>query len=210
MVVAEDEAGLPPDWQPLSVEQGFSPGANTVTLYSVSGVSNVPGGETGNEQAALASLNRAAGAMSVPNGNYWFPSYNPERPAGILLMGRGTAGGLAALGWSKEKVKRYLWKHARVPAPALGPRFETWWIVDEAILEDPMPVAMNPEGIRIVVAGGEQSGHMTWMQVGCCPEKLTGAEIELPGNWSELLGEAERDLGPLCAVDGCPLPADRG
>ncbi len=60
-----------------------------------------------------------------------------------------------------------------------------------------MPISMSPKGIRIVVAGGLQSGHMMWMQVGCCPDTLTSAEIKLPANWDELLEKAEEDLGPL-------------
>ncbi len=197
IVFAEDEDGLPSDWQPLSVEQGFPEGSNTVTVYSVSSTTNVPGGEVGNKQSALASLNRAAGTMAVPNGNYWVYPYNPEGAAGILLMASGTAQGLSRFDWSKEKVKAYLWQNSKVAASKLGPHVSAWWIPGDEILEDPMPISMSPRGMKIVVAGGLQSGHMMWLQVGCCPEKLTSEEVKLPANWDDLLVKAEQDLGPV-------------
>lgn len=197
IVLAEDEDSLPSGWQSLSAEQGFPTGSNTVTAYVVSSITNVPGGEVGNNESALASLNRAAGAMAIPNGNYWIAPYNPEGAAGILLFASGTAQGLAKFGWSKEAVKAYLWQNSKVPAPKLGPYVSAWWVPAEGIREDPTPISMSPKGIKIVVAGGLQSGHMMWLQVGCCPEKLTSAEIRLPSNWDDLLDRAEKDLGPV-------------
>jgi len=199
IVFAEDEEGLPDGWEPLNVEQGFLRGSNTVTTYSVASVTNIPGGETGDKEVTLASLNRAAMVMGVPNGNYWFHSYLPEGAAGILIMASGTAQGLSRFGWSKEEVKAYLWENSKIPASRLGPRLPVWWSPCEKIMQDPMPISMSPKGIRIVVAGGLQSGHMMWLQVGCCPEQLTSAEIKLPANWDELLKKAEADLGPVPA-----------
>ena len=37
---AEDEEGLPDGWPPLSVERGFEPGQNTVTLFAGHGCFN--------------------------------------------------------------------------------------------------------------------------------------------------------------------------
>jgi len=196
LVFAEDELGIPESWKALNVEQGFPEDSDTVTLYCVASTTNVPGGETGTEKAAIASLNRAAAFMGTPNGNYWFVTYESGGPPGILLMARGTAQGLAEMGWSKKKVKEYLWEHSKVPASELGPRVNTWWMPSEDMMEDPMPITKSPEEIKIVVAGGEQSGHMMWLEVGCCPTRLTSAEIELPENWNGLLEQALEDLGP--------------
>ena len=195
IVFAEDEAGMPADWTSLGVEQGFPPGINMVTAYAVSSTANVPGGEVGNSQSALASLNRAAAAMGTPNGNYWFHPYNQDGAAGILLMASGTAQGLSRLGWSKDEVKTYLWENSKVPLSKTGPRVSAWWVPSERIIQDPMPIAMNYQGIKIVVAGGLQSGHMMWLQVGCCPEQLITTEVQLPTNWDTLLQKAEEGLG---------------
>lgn len=201
LVFAEDEAGIPETWKPLNVEQGFKAGANTATVYAVSSTTNIPGGETGTETAVKASLNRAAGCMGIPIGNYWFATYQPEGVAGILLMGRRTAEGLSQRGWDKAKVKKYLWERAKVPTSELGPRFEIWWMPPKEILEDPMPIAVDPQGIEIVVAGGKQSGHMMWLQVGCCPKRLVTKKIDLPSNWDELMKDSVGHLGPRMPRD---------
>ncbi len=202
IVFAEDEDNLPSDWEPLSVEQGFPRGSNAVTTYAVAGTTNVLGGESGDKESALISLDLAASFMGIPSGNYFGRSYayNPEGAAGILLMAGGTAQGLSKLGWSKEKVKAYLWENSKVPASKLVQLVQpgkTTSIQFKKILRDPMPISMSPKGIKIVVAGGMQSGHMMWLQVGCCPERLVSAEVKLPARWDGLLKKAEEDLGPL-------------
>ena len=63
----------------------------------------------------------------------------------------------------------------------------------------PMPIAVAPRNIMVVVAGGEQSGHCYWLRghggtYGPCTK-----EIALPSNWDELLGNSEKDLGPIAA-----------
>jgi hypothetical protein len=63
-----------------------------------------------------------------------------------------------------------------------------------------MPISASPKGIKIVVAGGLQSGHLMWLQVGCAAQRPPSAEIKLPVNWQELLNKAEEDLGPLPAT----------
>ena len=66
----------------------------------------------------------------------------------------------------------------------------------EEHVQYPLPIAMGPENIMIVVAGGEQSGHAYLMQVSLSGE-VASKEIMIPGNWDKLLDEAEEDLGPL-------------
>jgi hypothetical protein len=52
----------------------------------------------------------------------------------------------------------------------------------------------------VIVAGGEQSQHGYWMQMGVSGLPTT-AEIKLPAQekWQELMQHAEKDLGPLPA-----------
>jgi hypothetical protein len=75
----------------------------------------------------------------------------------------------------------------------LGPDTSAWWIPDQSIMQDPMPISMDPKGIKIVIAGGLQSGHMMWLQVGCCPGRLISTQVTLPANWDELLKKAKKD-----------------
>ncbi|MFC2006213.1 hypothetical protein ACFLVG_04590 [Chloroflexota bacterium] len=200
IVFAEDEDNLPSDWEPLSVEQGFPQGSNAVTTYAAASTTNIVGGDSGDKKSALISLDQVARFMSIPNENYFGRSYayNPEGAAGILLMAGGTAQGLSKLGWSKEEVKAYLWENSKIPASKLARLVQpgkTSSIHFKKIIQDPMPISVSPKGIKIVVAGGMQSGHMMWLQVGCCPERLVSAEVGLPANWDDLLKKTEKDLG---------------
>ncbi len=197
IVFAEDEEGLPSGWEPLNAEQGFPRGSNTVTIHAVGSTTNIVGGTVGDKASAFEALSLAAAFMAVPSGNYWSIPYNPEGAAGILLMARGTAQGLSRFGWSKEEVKTYLWENSKVPAFKLARVTRQRFEQGPMPMQDPMPISMSPKGIKIVVAGGLQSGHMMWLQVGCCPEQPTSAEIKLPANWGELLKKAEEDLGPV-------------
>ncbi len=205
VVFAEDQDGLPPGWKALSEERGYAAGSNTVTVLPVSSASNLVGTETGTEEQARAALDRYAGFMGAPNGNYYsLGAYNGS--PGILLMARGTAEGLARFGWSKEKIRRYLWETSKIASYKLvgldwlRPDLSQHKLSKADLDQDPMPVTRYPENIIIVVAGGAQSGHGYWMQVGCCTEGPTSSQIRLPDNWRSLMAEAEKDLGP-CIPD---------
>ena len=97
-------------------------------------------------------------------------------------------------------MKAYLWEKSKIPEfPAIRKDLATYvkeGKLSQECVQFPMPFAVSPENIMIVVAGGDQAGHGYWMQVGYGGKPLT-AKIELPPNWEELLEKAERDLGPL-------------
>lgn len=65
---------------------------------------------------------------------------------------------------------------------------------------EPWPIAIKPDNLMIVVAGGKQSGHGYWMRMGCCPTQPISTEIELPNNWESLIKKAEDDLGQLPTI----------
>ncbi|MFC2047969.1 hypothetical protein ACFLSK_00870 [Chloroflexota bacterium] len=202
IVFAEDEDGLPSDWEPLNVSHfGYPRGTNTVVLHPVSGTNNVNGTSVGTAETALSTLHIFAAMMGVPNWNYFQRGF--DGAPGILLMARGTAQGLAKFGWSKEKVQAFLWENSKVPWSMIknaGPPDRIKGIIElqkpYLSMNEPWPVTSKPENIMIIVAGGEQSLHGYWMQIGTS-EKPTCKEIKLPPNWDELLNKAEKDLGPL-------------
>ena len=115
LVFAEDEAGLPPDWRPLSVERGLSPGANAVTVLATSGATEVWEGAALNEREAMHTLFDFAGSMRVPYGGYFAAVFNEKGAPGVVLMARNTAQGFANLGWSKERLKEWLWENSKLP-----------------------------------------------------------------------------------------------
>jgi hypothetical protein len=206
IVFAEDEEGLPQGWKSLSVERSFAPGKNVVTVHAVEGTVNINGASTTTDEVAAAALNRLAGFIGVPSDRYWSYGRQPDYPVGIALFGRASAKGLADLGWSKEKVKAYLWENAKIPwsmVQKMGtPGQVEQWLKDSKgayVKGQPWPITLDPKNIMIVVAGGEQSGHMYWIQGGNGPVAATNAEIKLPDRWNDLLKKAEGDIGPAPA-----------
>jgi hypothetical protein len=209
-VFAEDEAGFPPGWQTLSVERFKQPkGTNTVTFYTVNGATNIyrlgysarTGGLTA-EQDALEGLYRIAQYMNAPNMTV-LDGYDEGAP-GILLLASPIAKQYADLGWTKEKIRQYLWENTKIPVTEIK---KTGFIglierdlpnVFKAGLQDPWPITSKPENIVVLVAGGRHPTHAYWMQA-MGGAKLVNVKIDLPAKWNELIKEAERDLGPVPA-----------
>ena len=193
LVFAEDEAELPADWLPFNAEQGFSSGSNTLTVDVVCLFSEIFEGAAETEEETVDNLKSIArfigSTFNVP----------PIGIPGYLLIGRTAAKQFSKLGWSKEKVKTFLWKHTKTRKPisqkvkkiVASPQYdkEIRW---------PRPVVKSPEDIKIVVCGGVSSGHGFWLQslFGFRKEPAV-AEIKLPANWERLLMNAEKDLGSI-------------
>ncbi len=202
VVFAEDEEGLPSDWAPLSRERGFPDGSNIVTLHAVATAVNVNGIEASTREVALQSLKKFVRIMVADFANV-FANYSPDSAPGVILMPRGIARGLSSLGWSKDKVKAFLWENSKIPWPmikedsmAYSQRENLKSLVTEG---EAWPLAASAKNLIIAVAGGEQSGHGYLMRVGPGPLSPVSAEIALPGNWEQLLRKAEEELGPLPA-----------
>lgn len=201
LVFAEDEAGLPSGWGPLAADLGFADGSSAVTVLATSGSTEVWDGAALHEQEAMFTLFDFAGSMSVPYGGYFANTYNPKGAAGILLMARNTAQGFAGLGWSKARIREWLWQQSKLPdTPWLRDQLAQWSrrnLPVKDYVQYPMPVCVAPENILIVVAGGEQSGHSYWLQVHGGTHGPAQRAVRLPRAWQALLGEAEEDLGPI-------------
>jgi hypothetical protein len=201
-VFAEDEEGLPPGWEPLSVEYfGVRPGANSLALYTVSSATNITRRGTGKEtpeEEAVGSLYRIAAFMETPNVN-GLKGYEEGAP-GILLLSSIAARQLADLGWTKEKIKGFLWENSRIPLSRLKRSGMFYYLeergFDPRTLPDPWPITRKPGNLMIVIAGGRHPTQAYWMQ-GAQGPKAVSVRIHLPARWEELLREAEADLGPL-------------
>jgi hypothetical protein len=199
IVFAEDEAGLPADWEPLSVERGAARDANTVTVIPFCSAVQIFDGAALTEKDALDTLFNFAGCMGAPAAPYFSATFNPKGVAGIVLLARGTAQGFVDLGWSKDRIRRYLWEHSKMPkspwlTKTLG-HFARRGLYLKDHIEYPMPISVAPENIMVVVAGGEQSGHSCWLSAhGACFEPAM-RPVTLPRDWGQLLEEADKALG---------------
>ena len=201
-VFAEDEEGLPPGWEPLNAEYfGLPRGSNSLALCTVSSATNITRRGTGKEtpeEEALGSLYRIAAYMEAPNVN-GLKGYEEGAP-GILLLSSIAARQLAALGWTKEKIKEFLWENSRIPVSRLRRSGMLYYLeergFDTRALPDPWPITRRPRNFMIVIAGGRHPTQAYWMQ-GAHGPKTASAPIRVPVKWEELLREAEADLGPL-------------
>jgi len=200
-VFAEDEEGLPPGWEPLSVECfGVPPGANSLAVCTVSSAVNITRRGTGKEtpeEEALGSLHRIAAYMEAPNVN-GLKGYDEGTP-GLLLLSSTAALQLANLGWTKDKIKGFLWENSRIPVSKLERTGMLFFLkergFDPLALPDPWPITRVPRNIVIVVAGGRHPTQAYWMQ-GAHGPKTVSSRIHLPAKWEQLLKEADADLGP--------------
>jgi hypothetical protein len=203
-VFAEDEEGLPPGWEPLSVEYFGAPrGVNSLALYTVSSATNITRRGTGKETAeeeALGSLYRIAAYMEAPN-IHGLIGYNEGAP-GILLLSSIAARQLANLGWTKEKIKKFLWENSKIPISKLRRTGMFYYFEDRGIdpktLPDPWPISQRPENLMIVVTGGRHPSQAYWMQAALGPKPVSKG-IQLPAKWEELLHQADTELGPAPA-----------
>lgn len=192
IVFGEDEDALPQNWSPFNVEQGFPPNSNSLTVDTVNFHGSLWVGAASTEEEMISELQEGARCIS-------YTLNKPSRKTpGYLLMGRATAQELSKLGWSKEKVKTFLWDHSRINAPLSRDLQRLIKVMTRgAELQFPIPICDSPDDVKIVVCGGSQSGHSYWLEAGIHREEPASTEIKLPAIWDELLRKAEEDLGPL-------------
>ena len=127
--------------------------------------------------------------------------------AGALIISPVVAEQLSSLGWSKIKIKEFLWEHTKIKKDIVISSGLEQWIrastdpVARAASIDPWPICRSPDGIMLLVAGGKHPTHNFWLQ----GNALTVGKkiVETPPKWGELLEQANRDLG--CADDICSV-----
>lgn len=199
-VFAEDEEGLPTGWEQLNAERGFAKDSNVITIHAVASAINVTSLHASTPQTALEALHHFSRIMGSDYGNIFLNYYENSAP-GIVIMPRGIAQGIAAAGFSKKKVKEFLWEHSKFPWSIVTSDSDLYRRAKDTMKQhvppgDPWPIAIKPDNLMIVIAGGKQSGHGYYMRMGCCPTQPLSREIALPKNWEALIEKAETDLGP--------------
>jgi hypothetical protein len=146
---AENEAESP--WPPLHVERGFAPGTSTVTAFGGAAPANIiEKSKTADEM--LATIGRA---MAVSGSNNMFMSQEA-----LLVLGPEHAAVAARQGFDKERVRRTLFDHARIPFELIGGSnadvLSVWRgnCIDEADGRRTLRIVEKPDDIVVVVAGG--------------------------------------------------------
>jgi hypothetical protein len=145
LCIAENEEASP--WEPLHVERGFDPRQSTVTAISADGSVRASDLDSTNAEGVLTNF---AHRMEGPSG-----------PEAIMVICPEHAKIIAGDGFSKQDVRKFVWKRAAYRMKDL-PR-ETF---DQRVKRRPdlkltrdsvIPVTDKPEDILVVVAGGDGS-----------------------------------------------------
>jgi hypothetical protein len=209
-VFGEDEENYPQGWQVHGAERhGFEPGTSSVSLVWATGVTNIRRRGVKKqtpEEDALQGMHRMADYLRSPNLGCLI-GYSEGTP-GILILSPVVAKAMAAVGWTKQSIRRFLWEHATIPREQRQRRgIDSWLEADRdpvvrasAKLEN-WPYSARPENLVLLVAGGGHPTNSYWME-GYSPH-VVGRRISIPANFEQLLGEADRDIG--CGAAACRI-----
>ncbi|MFC2004450.1 hypothetical protein ACFLUK_02795 [Chloroflexota bacterium] len=203
VVLAENEDALARiGWEPMSVDQGFKAGDNVITINSCTSTDSMASAGAATAEEILDKL----ATRIVDNQLYMFVlafSGCCVRPQ--ILLSPCVAEAIAKGGYSKEKVRQYFYKYARFPAKRLEQLRPDFGMLCTAVKQgrlpkhycestDPnrlVPIVWSPEDFLITVSGdpGRDNCFICAQngEVGYPVSK----KIELPGNWAQLLKEAE-------------------
>jgi hypothetical protein len=209
-VFAEDEPSLPEGWLPHGAQRhGFEPGTNSVSVFFASGVSNIRrrgAKKETPEEDVTQGLHRMADFMRTPNFAA-LAGWEKGTP-GMMMVSPVVAGMMAKLGWTPQKLREFLWEHSKIPMEQIKRAGGLAWIEIDAnplardsIKLDPWPIAMKPENIILVVAGGDHPTHSQWLQAHS--PAVVGRIIRTPETFDRLLAESDRDLG--CGSEECRI-----
>ncbi len=111
------------------------------------------------EEDTVNGLWRIADFMRTPNLaglNGW-----EQGTPGMLLIPRVVAQTMAGLGWSKARIREFLWENSKIPMAQMKRAGGPAWIEIDAnpvtrasLALDPWPITMKPDNIVLIVAGG--------------------------------------------------------
>jgi hypothetical protein len=151
---AENEAESP--WEPLHVEAGLPADTSTVTVFGCEGPHNI---QDHYSNTALGVLRTVAGAMGQAGSNNLLGRGWP-----VLSLGPEHAATIAREGYTKQKVKEFLFEHARFPLARLGAEYRQQQIERHRVVDAPdtmVPIVRRSEDITVLVAGGAGK-HSAW------------------------------------------------
>jgi len=182
MCLAENEEASP--WEPYHVEKGFERNANVVTMCHTYAITEVEDGTGTTPEAVLNVACSTASNLGVYSVGWWLMgrTADPEADASalekqFLIVCPVHAEVFRKYGWSKQDVRDYLYKHARVPFAHLmankeaecfnasHPHLRWLWGSPDTL----MPVLETADCFELVVAGGLGGARSTYSYGVCEP-----------------------------------------
>jgi hypothetical protein len=183
-VIGENEESSP--WEPLHVEQGLARDESAVTLFFPNCYSQI--WQYGSDDKGIL--------------NTFIYNLQPGRGGlSCLMMTPHHAKTLAAKGWTKAMIRKFVCEFGRVPAYRHPSSHEGGgWTIrrPETVAPsgmDTVAIIPNPELIKVLVTGGP--GAFLGL---ACGSGMVGADfvtkkIRLPANWSKLVAKY-KNLAP--------------
>jgi hypothetical protein len=190
VVFAEDELGIPKDWPTLGEDRGFKRGENVVTSeavgnFFIQNISSTAGGDSPEGSLlGLVPYLQCRETGTVPKRE------DKNRSTGFVMFPDTFANLLHDAGWSKQKVKQFLYEQSLTTTGAHP-------LYAKGICEDwNNPYAYNADQVCLAICGGAQAQHAYVMNPISKLASRVSKPIKLPKNWDALLAQAEKDLGP--------------
>ncbi len=169
--VAEDEETSP--WEPLHVERGFDAGSSVVTVIGSDAPQNISDHRSRTPEDLAWILAWAAASSWSVN---WWPLAEPS----VFVICPEHAGMFAEAGWSKRRLREFMFEAVRKPAGELR-RGETTPFVHAAADDTPVPKWASPASIVLLVSGGEAGRYSAVL--GPCTgmgSSIVSVEVEPP------------------------------
>jgi hypothetical protein len=144
-------------WVPMHVELGFAPGQSTVSVFSPQGTQSVYACFL----KAESILHMLADGMRVyGNNGYRRSTGNP-----VVILAPGHARIFAEQGWDKPRIREALWQATHIPLSEMNsePQLSTSAYDLRQDRTGTVALCARPEDIAIVVAGGPEAYHLTYL-----------------------------------------------
>jgi hypothetical protein len=204
-VLAENEEFIAEiGWQPLNVDQGFQADENVVTVNSCISTDSFCGVVAEDPEKTLDRLSQRLIDIGLC---YTHQSRDHGRlpMTHQLILSPTVAGHLSEYGYTKEKVKQYLWEHSFFQAKRFNNvygglhnkcdqlcQFVNLGYLSEAYCqsEDPermVPLYDDPKALVIAVSGDPDRDNVYFLTQHGWHGYLTSKKVELPNHWEDSL-----------------------
>src|SRR5262249_31488325 len=109
-------------WEPFHVERGFDRDASVVTMFTSYAITEVEDGTGTTPEEVLTTAASTARNQGVKSVGYWLLGNRTDPQKGVgakdksfLIVCPVHADVFRKHGWSKQMIRDYLYKHARIP-----------------------------------------------------------------------------------------------
>ena len=142
-------------WEPLHVEFGFRREQSTVTAFAGQGTQNL----YATLQKPESIIHMLSDGMRCYGNNDYFRAVGSP----LVVITPGHAKIFATHGWDKPRVKRELFERTRIPRSYIPETQPSGPVYASFPPEQMCEICRTPEDIRIVVAGGPEAYHITYI-----------------------------------------------